>query len=109
MITEIVLFDLPPGLSRTQLLEMCRQTAPGWRANPYLLRMHYLHDPERGTAGGVYVWRNREAARHWNEAFRAEVEARIGSRLRVMVFETPVLVDNQLGDTLEAEPAAGWK
>ena len=108
MITAIVLFDLPAGTTRAKLLDLCRECARGMRANPFLVRKNYLYDPERGQGGGVYTWRDRAAAEHClGPAFRAGVEERFGTKPRILFFETPVVVDNLLGQIMvtEAEPA----
>lgn len=106
LITAIVLFDLPPGTTRARLLDLCRETAPDWRANPYLVRKNYLYDPEQRQGGGVYTWRDRAAAEHClDEGFRARLAQRFGSAPRILFFETPVVVDNLLGQVLIEEPA----
>jgi hypothetical protein len=44
MITEVVTFKLPTGMTRDQLISNYRQTAPKWRDNPDLIRKNYLYD-----------------------------------------------------------------
>jgi hypothetical protein len=63
MITEVITFKLPEGITREQVKENFRQSAPRWRANPGLIRKNYLYDGENGLAGGVYLWRDMSAAR----------------------------------------------
>jgi hypothetical protein len=46
MITELVLFALPEGMTREQVTAFFQQNAPKWRANPDLIRKNYLYDPE---------------------------------------------------------------
>lgn len=105
MITAIVLFDLPPGMTRTKLVEAYRETAWQWRANPYLVRKAYLFDAQRREAGGVYVWRDRAAAEHClDDAFRSRLADRFGSTPRIAMFDTPMVVDNMLGQVVEPEP-----
>ena len=38
MITEIVLFRIPEGMSREDAIAKYRLSVPGWRANPDLVR-----------------------------------------------------------------------
>ena len=56
-----IAIDLP-DTSREEVMATHRRSAPGWRANPDLVRKNYLYDAERRKAGGVYLWRNMEAA-----------------------------------------------
>ncbi len=57
MITEIIVFDLPHGVTREEVMANYRRSAPGWRANPGLIRKNYLYDAESRKGGGVYLWR----------------------------------------------------
>ena len=51
--------------------------------------------------GGVYLWRNTEAARHARDAAWLERDRRThGSGPAVQYFETPLLADNALGQTI---------
>ena len=51
MITEIVLFHLPDGMSREDAIAKYRLSVPGWRANPDLIRKTFLFD-ETSRRGG---------------------------------------------------------
>jgi hypothetical protein len=50
-------------------------TAPIWRANPECMRKCYLYDAERNLGGGAYLWKT--------------------------YFETPVVADNLVQQTIE--------
>ena len=52
MITEIVTFPIPDGMTRAQVIANFKATVPGWSANPDLIRKNYLYDPEGGRGGG---------------------------------------------------------
>src|SRR3954468_17982556 len=58
MITEIVTFTLPEGMTREDVLAAFEKTAPTWRANPDLVRKNYLIDVRNRIAGGVYLWKD---------------------------------------------------
>src|SRR5262249_36071353 len=62
MITEIITFEIPDGMTRDQVVANYRRSAPGWRANADRIRKNYLYDANTRRAGGVYLWRNLEAA-----------------------------------------------
>ncbi len=38
MITEVITFGIPGGMTREEVVANFRRSAPGWRANPDLLR-----------------------------------------------------------------------
>lgn len=98
MITEVVTFKLPEGMTREQLVANFRQTAPKWHANPDLIRKNYLYDPAKGLGGGVYLWKSKDDAMRWhNDAFRQKVVEIYGSEPTISYYETPIVVDNAVG------------
>ncbi len=102
MITELVLFDLPAGISREQVVEGMRATATAWRANAELVRKNYLYDAANGKAGGAYLWPSIEAAQRGHDAaWRARIKAMYGNEPVIRYFDTPLIVDNALGQTIE--------
>lgn len=98
MITEIVTFNLPPNMTREQLVANFRQTAPKWHANPDLIRKNYLYDSVNNIGGGVYLWKSLEDAQRWhNDAFRQKVIEVYGREPTIQFYETPIVVDNETG------------
>lgn len=103
MITEVVLFDLPDGMTREQVIADMRAGTAHWRAAPDLIRKVYLYDPDNGQAGGVYLWKSREAAqRAHDEVWRRRIMQVYGSKPSIRYFETPLVVDNALHQVVEA-------
>ena len=108
MITELVLFDLPKDMTREQVAAFFRQNAPRWRASPDLIRKNYLYDPEGRRGGGAYLWPDIDAARRAHDAaWREGIRRTFGSEPEIRYFETPVVVDNARGETVEAADATG--
>src|SRR6185437_9595579 len=100
MITEIVIFSIPDGMTREEVVANYRRSSPGWRANPDLIRKNYLYDADNRRAGGVYLWRNMDAARRARDAAWLErVRRNYGSEPVVQYFETPLVADNAIGET----------
>jgi hypothetical protein len=94
MITEIVFFDLPAGISRAEALALYRQTAGGWLTNPDLIEKYYFFDEERHLGGGIYIWRSREAALRWHgEDYVQRVRALYGSLPRMQILDALLHVD----------------
>lgn len=105
MITELVLFDLPAGITREEVIAGMRSTAPAWRANAELVRKNYLYDSARNQAGGVYLWNSKDAAqRGHDDAWRKRIFELYGSMPTIRYFDTPLIVDNAL-DALIGEAA----
>jgi hypothetical protein len=106
MITEIVLFDLPEGMSREQVAALFRQNAPKWRANQELIRKNYLYDPIARRGGGAYLWPDIDAARRAHDAaWCAMIRTTFGGEPVIQYFETPVVVDNARGETTAVDAA----
>jgi hypothetical protein len=104
MITEYVLFDLPPGITRAEVVAGMREVAPRWRAEAALVRKTFVHDPVANQAGAFYLWTDRAAAeRAHDAAWRQRIRDRYGSDPVVRYFDTPLVVDNALGRTIETD------
>ncbi|MGA7326796.1 MAG: hypothetical protein WBX25_20465 [Rhodomicrobium sp.] len=95
MITEIVLFRLPDGMSREDVIAKYRLSIPTWQANPDLIRKAFLLDEHSRRGGAVYHWKSMEAAKlgHGPE-FQRRIEATFGSKPEFQYFETPIILDN---------------
>ena len=99
MITVIVYFKLPDGMTREEIISKFEQNAQKWRDNQDLIRINYLIDLDRGIAGGVYLWKEKMHAEIWLGAeFRKMVKDNYGEEPTFQFFETPIVVDNIAGD-----------
>jgi hypothetical protein len=97
MITAVVTFKLPPGITREQRVEQMKQASARFQSVPGLIRKQFLYDEARGLGGGVYLWETREAAEAcyrgpWRDSVR---KAAGGSEPEIAWFESPVVVDNE--------------
>lgn len=98
MILELVLFDNPPGLDRRAELEGARAVVPGWRANPDLLRKHFMRSEDGRCGGAVYIWKSRDAAEAAHGTpWRAAVKARTGADPQCRYFDLLMILDNEAG------------
>lgn len=101
MISEYVLFDLPPGISREQVVKDMEAIAPSWRRNPDLVRKTFLYDPDNNQGGALYTWHNRAAADAAHDAaWRQRLFDTYGCEPVIRYFETPLIADNALGETV---------
>jgi len=97
MITAVVLFEFK-GRSRAEAQKLFQESAPRYRTAPGLVRKYYLYDGAEGRAGGAYLWKTRaDAETMYDAAWRRSLKERYGAEPQVMLFETPVIVDNALG------------
>lgn len=105
MITEYVLFDFPESMTREQIVAGMRAVAPKWRANTDLICKTFVYDPDAKQTGAFYLWKNQAAAleAHGDE-WRRGVLATFGSVPVIRYFQTPLVVDNALRDTIEELP-----
>lgn len=102
MITEYVLFDLPEGMSRREVVDGMHEVAPRWQKEPSLIRKTFVLDEKAGQAGAFYLWKDRASAEAaHDEAWRQRIRSAYGSEPQIRYFDTPLVVDNALGKLIE--------
>ena len=107
MITEYVLFKLPSGISREDVVKGMHEVAPRWQRETGLIRKTFIYDAQAGQAGAFYLWHRRaDAERAHDEAWRQRIRTSYGSEPVVQYFETPLVVDNALGQLIEEQARA---
>ena len=95
MITEIVSWQLPQEMSREDTVAKYRLSVPTWQANPHLIHEAFLFDQATRRAGGVYLWKNIEAAKQAHgPAFHERIRSVFGAQPEFQYFETPIVIDN---------------
>jgi heme-degrading monooxygenase HmoA len=99
MITVLVQFKWPTPVTRDQAQEIFSDAAPKFRDLPGLIRKYFLLSQDGGTTGGVYLWKTREdAERFYTSGFRQWIVDQYGSEPSITYFESPVVVDNLIGE-----------
>jgi hypothetical protein len=94
MITAIVRFPLPQGMSPDDVKVAFEHSAPHFRGAPGLIRKYYLLGADH-TGGGVYLWESREAAENmYSDAWRRQIAERFGAAPEIEYFDTPLVIDN---------------
>jgi hypothetical protein len=95
MITEIVLWRMPEGMSREQIAAKYRASVPMWQSNADLIYKAFLFDESSRRGGGVYLWTNIEAAKKAHgPAFQERINSIFGARPEFQYFDTPIVIDN---------------
>lgn len=94
MIISITRFSLPHGSDLDQLRARFYAAAPLFEDVPGLLRKHFLIADDGRTAGGVYVWEDRESASAFLTAVVAPlIFEKFGVELTIEYFESPLAVE----------------
>ena len=102
MITEMVLWKIPDGMTRQELLNKFRSTVPGWKANPNLIHKAFVFDEISRRGGGIYLWKNIVAAKEaHNSAFRDHVKSMYGSTPEFQYFDALVVIDNAANQVID--------
>jgi heme-degrading monooxygenase HmoA len=105
MITEIVSFKIPAGMSRDAVLKDAKQTLDRWRGFPGLVRKTYLM-ADAETCVGIYMWETKDHARAGHDAdWFEKAEERWGNRPTVTYCDTLMVLDNSLNQVVEYPPA----
>ena len=105
MFTEYILFDLPEGMTREAVIQGMHEVVPRWLGRPGLIRKTFVYDAASNQAGAFYLWHHREAAQlAHGEAWRQGIRQKYGSEPIVRCFETPLVIDNALGETITPPP-----
>jgi hypothetical protein len=95
MITEMVLWQMPEGTTREQAAAKYRQSVPIWQANPDLVHKAFVFDESTRRGGGVYLWKNIEAAKQAHgPAFQERIRSVYGGTPEFQYFEAPLVIDN---------------
>ena len=101
MITAIVQIKLPQPMTRDKARAVFAETAPKYREVKGLIRKYYLLSEDGATAGGVYLWKSRQAAAQlYTDAWQAFIVHKYGTKPSVTYFDSPVIVDNPGGQII---------
>ena len=95
MVTVIVNFPIPDGMSLQEFKSQMERSVPRYQAMPGLIRKSYLCDGERRIGGGAYTFESREKAEAcFSEGFIKGVTAAYG-KPDIRYFDTMIQVDNE--------------
>jgi hypothetical protein len=102
MITALIQFKLPQPVTRQKAQEIFLSTAPKYREVHGLIRKYYLLSEGGSTAGGVYLWRSRKDAEQlYTDDWKKFIAEKYGAEPSVQYFDTPVIVDNLIGEIIK--------
>ena len=102
MITTLVQIKLSETLSLDKAQDIFAGTAPKYIDIQGLVRKYYLLSEDGETAGGVYLWESRKAAETlFTDEWKKFILQKYGSEPSVTYFDSPVIVDNLLGEIIQ--------
>ena len=98
MITALVQIKLPEPIAKEKAQAVFAGTAPKYREVKGLIRKYYLLSEDGATAGGVYLWKSRAAAKQlYTDDWKTFILQKYGTKPTVTYFDSPVIVDNLVG------------
>ena len=104
MITALVQIKLPEPMAKDKAQDVFAGTAPKYREVKGLIRKYYLLSEDGATAGGVYLWKSRDAAeRLYTDDWKTFIMQKYGTKPSVTYFDSPVIVDNLVGKIIMDE------
>jgi len=102
MITTLVQIKLSETLSLEKAQDIFASTAPKYLEIKGLIRKYYILSEDGETAGGVYLWESRKAAKMlYTDEWKKFIFQKYGSEPSVTYFNSPVIVDNLLGKVIK--------
>jgi hypothetical protein len=103
MITEVVLWRLPDGMSKEEVTAKFRASVPAWQARADLMHKAFLFDEASRMVGGVYLWKTIEAAKEAHgPVFQERIRTNFGATPQFQYFQSPIVIDNQAKQVFEA-------
>ena len=104
MITALVQIKLPESMAKDKAKDVFAGTAPKYQEVTGLIRKYYLLSEDGATAGGVYLWKSRDAAeRLYTDDWKTFILQKYGTKPSVTYFDSPVIVDNLVGKIIMDE------
>ncbi len=82
------------------LKQVFADSVPRYQQVPGLLPKYYLLSDDGDRSGGVYLWKTREYAEAlYTQEWKQMIKEKYGSEPVLSYLESPVIVDNQYGET----------
>lgn len=90
-------FSLPRGIDLDQLRAGFFAAGPLFEDAPGLVRKHFVIAEDGRTAGGVYLWENRDTAATFLKTFVAPlIFEKFGVEPTIEFFESPLTVESAI-------------
>jgi hypothetical protein len=104
MITTLVQFQLSMPITLEDAIHRFKSSAPKYQNLPGLIRKYYIRSEDGRAAGGIYLWKSRQAAEKvYSGEWRVRVEKLYGAKPVITWFDSPVVVDNLMGGKITTD------
>ena len=98
MITEIVTFHRPAGMTREQMTQDAQATFERWTDFPGLVRKMFVRDPDSLVTKGIYLWQTlADADRGHDAAWLERAQAHWGNRPTLERYDCFLILENPGG------------
>ena len=103
-VSTIVTIPTPAGIGRERLVAEFEAALPTYRKVDGLLRKYFIITAD-GRFGGVYLWRDQDAADRWfDTAWHERVRKTYGVDARLEWFDVPILMPTKLAGNADSAP-----
>lgn len=90
-VATLVEIPVPASLSPDQMVAAFKDAVPTYQAIPGLLRKYFTRS-DKGTFGGVYLWKDEASAQAWfTQDWKDRVTKTYGQSAKIEWFDTPIL------------------
>ena len=104
MITTLVQFQMSTPITLEDATRRFESSAPKYQNLSGLIRKYYVRSEDGRFAGGIYLWESRQAAEKvYSGEWRERVEKLYGAEPVITWFDSPVIVDNQMGGKITSD------
>jgi heme-degrading monooxygenase HmoA len=91
----LVEVPLPAGVPMEQVISGFKESVPAYQKVPGLLRKYFITS-DKGTFGGVYLWKDEASANAWfNQAWKSRIEKTYGQPAKLEWFDAPILTPSK--------------
>jgi hypothetical protein len=105
-VATLVEIPVPASLTPDQMVAAFKEAVPTYQAIPGLLRKYFIRS-DKGTFGGVYLWKDEASAQAWfTPAWKDRVTKTYGQSAKIEWFDTPILTPSK--DSKNALPSAAF-
>jgi heme-degrading monooxygenase HmoA len=94
-VATLVEIPIPASISVDQVVAGFKDAIPTYLGVPGLLRKYFISS-DKGTFGGVYLWKDEASANAWfTQAWKDRVAKTYGQPAKIEWFDTPILTPSK--------------
>lgn len=94
-VATLVEITIPASISMDKVVSGFKEAVPTYQSVPGLLRKYFITS-DKGTFGGVYLWKDEASANAWfSQAWKDRVAKTYGQAAKIEWFDTPILTPSK--------------